>query len=374
MKNFKLLLVAFFLLNLVACNKDNAVEQSTFLNKDHVELIKQMGFTEEDIIELTETYILEGDVVVFKDALDQINKNGQNEGNARLKQAFGGMSFLVGYGYRHINIFLDQQSFNNLNVEAELEVVVNAYNSMKSYLEFNIVDNANDASIIIEQGVGQGTDDCAEAGFPLNGRPGSTIIIDEGVVGANFTHNQMVFLIAHELGHCIGLRHTNWHSPSNGWGPEPKYVTHPDNDAIIVSALTITGTPWTDNNSVFNRFTCGYSWSGFSYYDDLAIETLYPGVSVAINGPNDFYNQCPATGTYTAHGSNGTGSYSYKWYLSTKAGGFDDWLYIGSGSSVTRTFNYDDFLKIRVDVTSGEEHASSTLGINNKCLGGGGPL
>lgn len=68
--------------------------------------------------------------------------------------------------------------------------------------------------------------------------------------------SQRIFLLAHEVGHNLGFRHTN--------------VTNNPN------AILIPGTTSNDPNSVMNSNTCGLFWNGFSEKDRYAIKELWP--------------------------------------------------------------------------------------------------
>ena len=101
----------------------------------------------------------------------------------------------------------------------------------------------------------------AQASFPTSGgNPGGTITIDLSYAGWG-NHSQRVYVMVHELGHTIGFRHTNWQ------GRENQYPN---------GANLIPGTPETDAASVMNGATGGTSWSGFSTDDRTAARTLYP--------------------------------------------------------------------------------------------------
>ena len=71
--------------------------------------------------------------------------------------------------------------------------------------------------------------------------------------------------MVHELGHCIGFRHTNWDIKGEG--------------ISSVGANYIPNTPNQDSNSVMNGGTASYSWNGFSSYDISAVKYLYPDTS-----------------------------------------------------------------------------------------------
>lgn len=64
--------------------------------------------------------------------------------------------------------------------------------------------------------------------------------------------------MVHELGHCFGLRHTNWQAIGES------------------TANHINGTSSSDPNSIMNGGTAEYQWNGFSDGDQVAIKKLYP--------------------------------------------------------------------------------------------------
>lgn len=103
--------------------------------------------------------------------------------------------------------------------------------------------------------------DCTTAmgDWPASGAPGTTVSISRRYAGS-YNASQQVWVMAHELGHNLGLAHTD----------QPFYTR-------------VTGTPDSDGGSVMNSGgTYGGcppqapSWAGFSYYDQVAPRSLYP--------------------------------------------------------------------------------------------------
>ncbi|MEI6948748.1 M57 family metalloprotease [Paraflavisolibacter sp. H34] len=90
----------------------------------------------------------------------------------------------------------------------------------------------------------------ASADYPdYYGNPGRRITINTRYNGLEATKKR--FAMTHELGHTIGLAHTN-----SNWG------------------YNISGTPAKDGASVMNATVRG--WSRFTAYDLKAVRTLYP--------------------------------------------------------------------------------------------------
>lgn len=97
---------------------------------------------------------------------------------------------------------------------------------------------------------------CARARFPPgNGNPFETISFNiDNAYTTNDAKKRKV--LTHELGHCIGFRHTNWQVLGES------------------SATLIPETPSTDNNSLMNGGECGLE-KVLSVYDRIAVNELY---------------------------------------------------------------------------------------------------
>lgn len=80
------------------------------------------------------------------------------------------------------------------------------------------------------------------------------IYIDEDFIDENGV--DLVLLIAHQMGHVIGLRHTDWYEQGE------------------VEADHIENTPYTDSESVMNAVTCGKTRNGFTGGDITAIQGM----------------------------------------------------------------------------------------------------
>ncbi|WGQ15701.1 M57 family metalloprotease [Sphingobacterium faecium] len=81
---------------------------------------------------------------------------------------------------------------------------------------------------------------------------------------------QLIFLIAHEFGHTLGLRHTNWKLYN-----EPE-ITGNVGAYSVLGTVPFLGAPPLDPdpNSIFNSTTCGIPFTEFSAYDKIAIKYI----------------------------------------------------------------------------------------------------
>ena len=106
----------------------------------------------------------------------------------------------------------------------------------------------------------------AQASFPANGKPGSTIQVSSGF--ESYTASAKLFIMAHEFGHTIGFRHSNWSVNLGG--------TCGSESANPAGAIRIGSTPETDAASVMNKCSGGTPWDGFSFWDVEAARVFYP--------------------------------------------------------------------------------------------------
>jgi hypothetical protein len=140
-------------------------------------------------------------------------------------------------------------------------------------LSFNLVrtsgSNAGCDAEIIAAVVGGGG---GSAGFPSGGFPYGQINIGNAVAG--YGVNVATHVITHELGHCVGFRHSDYYNRSISCGGG---AYNEGNGGV--GAVLIPGTPAnaTFNGSVMNSCFHGGSTGQWTATDLTALNALYPG-------------------------------------------------------------------------------------------------
>jgi hypothetical protein len=146
------------------------------------------------------------------------------------------------------------------NWRNEVQQAINDWNTIgNSRLHFSFTLDPSADVIITSDAGALPANTIAAAQFPSAGLPGFRIRVN-----LDFNSNQSIpsaqkrYNMVHELGHIVGLRHTNLVSLEES------------------SGIHIPGTPCTDGKSVMNGGTASLQWTGFSFYDWEAIRAIYP--------------------------------------------------------------------------------------------------
>ncbi|NVB40612.1 hydrolase [Pseudenhygromyxa sp. WMMC2535] len=228
-------------------------------------------------------------------------------------------------------------TFDNNAASAALDLAIQRYNELG--MSFTMVRNGNNCDATIDANIdnsGGGV-----SGFPANGLPYHEFYIGKDVTG-NYGTAVGPHVIEHELGHCLGFRHTDYYDRSISCGGAKT-----NEGASDVGAEHITGTPtnavingsvmnscyntssdgvWTDSDEV--AWTCMYVTGDCAPPPpatyDVNVETL---TGLAGGGKNNSYGPFSADGLSAMR-------------FATNANNGDADLYVGQGY-VPSSNNYD---------------------------------
>ena len=152
-------------------------------------------------------------------------------------------------------------------MRTSLQWAINNYNALNTGLTFTLTFGTNwqprDIVVYRPSGGAGGS-----AGFPSGGDPYKFVQIFSGL--NSFNNNVIEHVMTHEIGHCLGLRHTDYFNRSLSCG------TGGNEGSAGVGAILIPGTPsGFDANSVMLACFSSSEDGEFGPFDVVALETLY---------------------------------------------------------------------------------------------------
>lgn len=256
-----ILCYSMFLMFMSACDNELEVvdfeEQeklpSTSIEND-MRIIQSLGFDTLDVVELKSGYLIQGDIYIEKSKLVTYSQ-------PQTRQAYHTTGLIGHPKQRAITVGVDS-SIPASGVDDwrdEIQEAINLWNPL-SNLKMTYTTAAN-PDILIRSDVSDPLSNnvIAAGTWPMNGQPGPSIRINlDYNYDKTIPRLQKIYNMVHELGHCFGLRHTNWESRGES------------------NANHIGETPKSEPYSVMNGGTAEYQWSGFSEGDKSAISYLYP--------------------------------------------------------------------------------------------------
>lgn len=317
-----ILLAAFIIPGCKKTENNTIANETSAIDPSIISKIKELGFQTDGIREFGEYYVVEDDIMISKKSLSPTKSPGKLM-SAGGKIAQANTDNLINNTNSHnINISIDESIWGNHVWYSGVLEAITAWNSTPgSNVKLNLIvsdyqyNPAPRIDIIIKGDGGfLASNVAAQAEFPsADGKPGSLILVNSDFRDPNtnyfITQGQGAWNVIHEIGHCLGLRHTNWYLRGELAGPN--------------GANQIANTPSHtvgDANSVMNGGTALSYYSSYpalpSNYDAIAINTLYPLSTNSlivpyIGGKNLIYINGQST-YHMSYGSAESGIY-YRW-------------------------------------------------------------
>jgi hypothetical protein len=232
----KLLLLSAVVLTLFSCAKNDPVAEATQngINDQVKARVEALGFSSDEMFETEGGYIVEGDIFLSKEDLNTVIPGIQSLVVGESEQ-YHTTNLVTGLP-RNISVRLNTSGMTTSQrnaLSAAIDAAIARYNAEGLQLTFSRVTSGG--NIVIKKAPG-GAGYIASAGFPSGGNPYGTINFN--VAYTVWNANTLTSVIAHEIGHCIGFRHTDYMDRSYSCGG-----AFFNEGASSVGAVHIPGTP-----------------------------------------------------------------------------------------------------------------------------------
>ncbi len=284
MKTKNLLKTTFLLvasgLILSSCQKNAIIQEKheeLQINAAVIEKLKSLYFNTDDVRitnyelpdgSIRQAYLVEGDLVITREQLEEMkipNTDLVQERqfstdnlvtNMNTIKIGGYLTDTPGYGLTPrmvTGLYYAWGNYVNADIGLDFEIETFSHNDFSQYdIVVYRVPNGQEGGL---------------AGFPVNGNPNRWVRIYSA--HDNDSYDLIEHIITHEIGHSIGLRHSDWFSRESCGSSRGE-------SAGSIGANWIPGTPLTnDPNSVMQACFDGSEDGELGFYDKVALRFLY---------------------------------------------------------------------------------------------------
>ncbi|HEX2628344.1 MAG TPA: M57 family metalloprotease [Chitinophagaceae bacterium] len=232
MKLFKhLVWCCTLVLAIISCQKssNNNVTPADEVSDAVKSKILALGFTDDNVQKVDDGYLVEGDIVITEADLNSVPDNIflriADDEQYRTNNLVTGLPR---------NITIRVASGLPTRYITALDGAIARYNAQGLRITMSRVTSGGN---IVIQAAPSGAGYLASAGFPSGGNPYNRVLVNRSYLDV-WNINTVTSIIAHEVGHCIGFRHTDYMSRQYSCGGSPV-----NEGASTVGAVHIPGTP-----------------------------------------------------------------------------------------------------------------------------------
>jgi hypothetical protein len=258
----------------VACKatKDEPVPATA---NDMLTYIQSLGYRSSEIEDKGDYYLVDGDISFPKNAKIENNPESHLHPNADALETrqFGCQNYISFTNQPNITVRIDPSMTPHTAI---IQQAVAEWNNIPNCRVKFSFTNSTTQNILIRDGRNSMESNvCGQAPSPFNGNVNGELLINRSLSVMESNPAQLRGTLVHELGHILGLRHTNW--LTNDKDNRGNVIHGVTATGISIGATNILGTPTgADPLSMMNGSTCGISPASLSPNDIVAIQTIYP--------------------------------------------------------------------------------------------------
>lgn len=255
----RIIILSSLCLIFFSCKKSaHEAPQQAAISQSALDKIYSLGFSNKNVTKDEGDYIVEGDIRISEADLNivpeaKVLRIGSEEQYHTTNLVNGPRMITVSISSRLSGY------------TAALDEALARYNEEGLSLTFRRVSSGADIAIVRGSG-----SYLASAGFPSGGEPYGQIKLNSSAIG-NQPLGTVASILAHEIGHCIGFRHTDFMSRQYSCGGQPV-----NEGASSVGAVHIPQTPTGPNAGSWMLACIGAGQDRpFTSFDKVALTYLY---------------------------------------------------------------------------------------------------
>ena len=229
-KNLRFVIAAAFAVLLFFGCKKSTIENivSNVLDINETQLVQNAGLNPNGAIKVEGKYLIEGDLLLSADELSNMSGNNGPKLIVANSEQYRTTNLVTGLP-RNINV---SYTGSNTSLSNAVDAAIARYNAQNLLLHFYRVTSGADINVTTVKNANY----IASSGFPTGGNPYGSVVYNLRYI--NIGTNTVTSVMAHELGHCIGFRHTDYMDRSYSCGG-----SYSNEGASTVGAIWISGTP-----------------------------------------------------------------------------------------------------------------------------------
>lgn len=266
LRNTTTVAALLLVLGLGSCQQEPEVAQKTDIPQATLDKIYEMGFGTKDVQRVDNGYLVEGDIFLSEASLNE--KHDAKFLRVGETEQYRTTNLVSAANYPVITISVSKRLPASY-VEGT-KVAIARYNAENLSIKFQLVSSGG--NIVLDPANGSYL---ASAGFPTAaGAPHNSVKVNSRAIGNGNTtafYDYLGTILAHEFGHCIGFRHTDYMDRSYSCGGSTA-----NEGASTVGAVLIPGTPAAaDPNSWMLACIGSGQNRPFNANDKTALNVLY---------------------------------------------------------------------------------------------------
>jgi len=276
MKKSIYVLLALLCAIALSCHQEEEqdVTKIETVSDDIISKLQRAGFdTSEGLTKYRNGYLVEYDILLTEEQIDELIDTNKNPKNGRV-QHYRTFNLVSASPSRTLNIFMDT-GFDTY-MQTAFDQALSNYNAVNLSLRFQRVSSSASADISIFSFYEVSNVLGYSAGFPSGGNAASPIYLNTYYYNSSTSRPDASTVIAHEIGHAIGFRHTDYMNRAFSCGGSGGN----EGDAGV-GAVNIPGTPTTPSAGSWMLACSNNTYRPFTPDDITALKTVYPHAAVS---------------------------------------------------------------------------------------------